>query len=360
MPAAKECGLHCSRAEEEPHTEVVFDKVKRMIADSHVCVADLSGQNANVMIEVAVALSHGKPVVFITRGRLTDIPFDIRHHRVIKYANHDHGFRKLKEDVAETVRATLKLGGSPTEFLRKMLVPSSLSLEQGPYVVAASPLSYREAFRIGGGWLNRPIGTFSDHIGIRGLMQAFGLIYGLDRLPDLLDPNDFDDKVLSTPMHLYCIGSPKANRWTGLMMKNFFENCKPAWEFRPDPDSTNLRNPKVTIYREGKPYEPVHSVPGGRLVWDYGLVIRGPHPQEAGRLLMILAGRSYIGNEAACLAATSPACVEKLVVALTAENVDLDDHSKRFCAVVSVAAKERKSRFASDPNEFRVEGVRAY
>jgi hypothetical protein len=360
QPAARDCGLQCTRAEEEPYTEVVFEKIKEMIAGSQLCVADLTGQNANVMIEVAIALAQSKPVVLVTRGKLEEIPFDIRHHRVIRYVKTDRGLEMLRNEIAKTIKATLKVGGSPTESLRQILVPASLGGQKGPYVVAASPLSYREAFRVGGGWLERPVGTFSDQVGIRGLMQAFGLIYGLDRLPELLNPDDFDDKVLATPMHLYCIASQKANRWTGLMMKKFFHDRQPAWEFRADPDSSNLRNPMVLIYCDGKRHEPVFSVPGGRLVWDFGLVVRGPHPNDSSRLLMVLAGRSSLGTEAACLAATAPSCVEKLVAALRAEKVDPDDHTKAFCAVVSVCAKERKAKLGADPNEFRVEGLRAY
>ncbi len=87
--------------------------------------------------------------------------------------------------------------------------------EQGarevPFVVAVSPLSWREAAKVGGGFkkLRR---TCSDHVGIRGLIQAFGLIFGLDRLPDLLNPGDYVDQVVrDTAANIYCIGSPKAN-----------------------------------------------------------------------------------------------------------------------------------------------------
>jgi hypothetical protein len=359
-PAAKECGLECSRAEEEFFTGHVIAKIKDLIAESQLCVADITGANANVMFEIAMALSLHKPVMFITQGEFSDVPFDVRDHRVVRYVHSEQGLLELKGNITKTIQTTLRLGGSPMYPLRQMLVPASLSRQDGPYVVAASPLSYREAFRIGGGWLERPVGTFSDQVGIRGLMQAFGSIYAFNRLPELLDPDDFDDKVLSTPMHLYCIGSPKANRWTGMMMKKFFESRSSSWEFRPDPESLELRNPKVLIYREGRPYEPVHSVPGGRLVWDFGLVIRGPHPNDSSRLFMALAGRSSLGTEAACLAATDPSCVEKLGAALQAERVNLDDHTQAFCAVVSISAKERKARLGGDPAQFRVEGIRTY
>lgn len=293
--------MDCTRAETDHYTGEVFAHIKQTIRNSRLCVADLTGRNPNVMLEVAIALSVNVPVILITQGEFEEIPFDIRHHRVIRYGSSPEQLAHLKAEVAATIRTTLKLGGSPTEYLRQMLTPASLNRPEGPYVVAACPLSYREAFRVGSGWMERPVGTFSDHLGIRGLMQAFGLIYGLDRLPELLNPDDFDDKVLATPMHLYCIASPKANRWTGMMLKRFFESRQPVWEFRPDPESSNLRNPMVLIYRNGRPHEPTYGVPGGRLVWDYGLVVRGPHPNDSGRLLMVLAGRSSLGTEAACL-----------------------------------------------------------
>jgi hypothetical protein len=359
-PAVEKCGLKSILAKDEWFIGPIDVKITDFIKESKVCIADLTEANPNVMYEVALAHSLGKPVILITQGDADAIPFDIRHHRVITYRSTAEGLELLSKNLFESLRATLEFKESPVQLLKQMLVPSSLGAREGPYVVAASPLSYREAYRTRGGWLERPIGTYSDHVGIRGLMQSFGLIYGLDRLPHLLDPDDFDDKVLDTPMHLYCIASPKSNRWTGMMMKGFFENRNPRWEFKPDPESSGLRNPKVLVRVKDKPYEPVNVPPGGRLVWDFGLVIRGPHPLDASYMFLALAGRSALGTEATCLAATDPDCLRKLIKCLNDENVNLDDHRQGFCAVVSISTKEQDSRYGADPSTLKVETLSVY
>jgi hypothetical protein len=355
--AAGKCGLRSAIVKDEQFIGPIADTIHKLIGEASVCIADLTEANPNVMCEVGIALALKKPLVFITQGDLTSIPFDIRHHRVVKYALGPAGMEQLYGDLVATLAATLEFGGSPMELVRQMLVPSSLSHRDGPYVVAASPLSYREAFRSRGGWRERPLGTYSDHIGIRGLMQAFGSIFGLHRLPELLDPDDFDDKALAVASHLYSIASPKANWLTGSIMSRFFEEKEFTWEFRPDPDSSNLRNPKLMIRLNGEPYRRISRASGGTLVWDYGLIIRGPHPVDPDFMFLIMAGRAARGTEASCLAVTDPECVSKLHKAMKDNEIDPDDHNSAFCAVVSVSAKNGDSRLGPDKSSLRVEDI---
>lgn len=359
-PAIENAGLTSIVAKDEVQPGPIPEQIQQSIENSRVCVADLTGTNPNVVYEVALAHSQGKPVVLITQGVPSEIPFDIRHHRVIQYQETTDGLEQLTRSLTEALAATLEFGESPTELLRQMLVPGSLSTP-GPYVVAASPLSFGEAYRTRGRW-NRPLGTYADQLGIRNLMQSFGLIFGLDRLPALLDPDDFDNEVLDQPYHVYSVASPKANRLTGMIMDGFFKDRSPKWDFKPDPESSNLRNPKLLLRLDGKLYEPVHKVPGGRLVWDFGLVIRGPHPLYPDYMSTVLAGRSSRGTEASCLAATDSACLHKLKNGLEEENLDLDNHRDAFCAVVSIAAETGErgkpdARLGPDASTFRVEDL---
>ncbi len=358
--AIEKCGLESVIVKDVAFTGPIADKISKLIIESSVCIADLTEANPNVMYEVGIALSLAKPVVFITQGEIISIPFDIRHHRIVKYEVGNIGLEKLYSDLVSTLSATLEFGDSPTKLVRQMLVPSSLGDKDGLYIVAASPLSYREAFRSRGGWKERPLGTYSDHIGIRGLMQSFGSIFGLHRLPELLDPDDFDDEALAVPSHLYSIASPKANRLTGLIMEQFFEKREPKWEFKPDPESRDLRNPKLLIRLKGKPYKPVNTIKGGRLVWDFGLIIRGPHPIDSNYVFMVLAGRSSRGTEASCLAATDPECIGKLNKVIKENSMDLDNHKHAFCAVVSITAIDNESRFGPDKASFRIEDFTKY
>ena len=90
-------------------------------------------------------------------------------------------------------------------------------------------------------------------------------------------------------MHLYSIGSPKANRWTGLLMDAFFERWEPRLEFTADPDSHDLRNVYVMVRQDGLPYTPpvgafgsgslerahFQHARGGRC-WPSGYAVTGP------------------------------------------------------------------------------------
>ncbi len=209
------------------------------------------------------------------------------------------------------------------------------------------------------------MGTYADHVGIRGLMQSFGLIFGLDRLPELIDPDNFSDQTLEIASHVYTIAGPKANRMTGLMMQRFFQHRTPRWEFKPDPDSDDLRNPKVLLHFDGNLYRPVRAPTEDRSLWDCGLVIRGPHPSDSRYMFMALAGRAARGTEACCLAVTNPECIQKLSQELMRNSIDLDNHMQAFCAVVSISGEKDGAdpdlwSGPADINTFRVEDVKEY
>lgn len=365
-PPLVAASLKVVRADERWYAGPAMEKVVGLIRAAKLCVAELTEANPNIMYEVALAHAAKIPVVFLTQGRAEDVPFDIRHHRVISYSADQAGIEALHRALRDALQETLQFQESPLSLLKRMLVPASLQTTGKQFVVAASPLSYREAFRSRGGWKERPLGTYADHLGIRNLMQAFGLIFGLDRLPELLDPDDFHDEALRTSAHFYSIASPKANHLSGSLMKDFFENRVPRWDFRPDPESDSLRNPKLLLRTSNKVYEPVNKRACGRLVWDFGIVLRAPLPRDPSCMFMVLAGRSSRGTEASCLAATAPACLRRLITRLEEEGVDVDNHHHGFCAVVSIAARERKAGAGPDPSmgadegTFRVEDVSVY
>ncbi len=300
------------------------------IQSSHFCIADLTGNNPNVMYEIAYAHSLNKLVILITRGSTAAIPFDVRHHRIIHYTPTKLGYAALGDQLQKSINSILNAGGSDVKLLRRAVVPSSLDTNGVKFVVAASPLSYRAAYRRSGGWESGPLNTVSDFVGIRGLLQAFGLIYGLHKLPELIDPDDFDDVVIKNErMNLYTIGSPKANRWTGILMRDFFANRAPQWEFKPDPESGSIKNPRVIIRRDGVKYMPSQFKEIGRTRHDFGLVIRGPHPKDAHCMFMVLAGRSALGTEATSLAITNPHCLRVLNQQLIQCGINLSDHRHR-------------------------------
>jgi hypothetical protein len=84
VPAIKEAGFEPVRADEIFSSGSVVEQVWEQVDKAKVLLADLTGKNPNVFYELGLAHADRKPVVF-TSGVLDDVPFDLRHLRVIIY-----------------------------------------------------------------------------------------------------------------------------------------------------------------------------------------------------------------------------------------------------------------------------------
>jgi len=87
-PAIKDAGMEPFRADELFSTGTVIEQIWEQIQKSKILLAELTGKNANVFYELGLAHAARKPVVFLS-GNLEDVPFDLRHLRVIVYDIHD-------------------------------------------------------------------------------------------------------------------------------------------------------------------------------------------------------------------------------------------------------------------------------
>lgn len=332
-PVVQRSGLRCIRADEVSRPGEVPEQIREEIDKSEVCVADITGNNANVIYEVALAHERGKAVILISQ-RPEESAFDLRHMRMIEYSLAGEGPGELRKALQRTLSDTVQLG-SPTDLLGEMLVPESVSSVPGSLVIAASPLPRRGRGRTKK--LFKRLGrTGGDSLGIRSLLQSFGFIYGLDRLPELLDPNDFDDEILKEPMHLYCIAGPKSNRWTGQVLTHFNQIWAPTWRFRADPSSPGLTDVQAMMHKNDSKYVPDDYEGSDAFLWDFGLIIRGPNPFHEQYMVTILAGRGRLGTEAACRAATDPEHLGRIRDRLRAARPghDLGNHKQAFYAVV--------------------------
>lgn len=84
VPAVREAGFEPVRADELFNTGSVVEQIWEQIEKSQVLLADLTGKNANVFYELGLAHAARKPVVFAA-AQIDDVPFDLRHLRVIVY-----------------------------------------------------------------------------------------------------------------------------------------------------------------------------------------------------------------------------------------------------------------------------------
>ena len=84
VPAIRAAGFEPVRSDELFATGSVVEQIWEQIEKSSVLLADLTDKNANVFYELGLAHAAQKPVV-LAAGRIEDVPFDLRHLRVITY-----------------------------------------------------------------------------------------------------------------------------------------------------------------------------------------------------------------------------------------------------------------------------------
>ena len=108
-PAIKKAGLTPVRADTDIFaTGKIIEQIWSGLKRAKVLVAELTGRNPNVLYELGLAHALHKPVVLISSNEL-DVPFDVRHVRVIYYDVNDPFWGdKLIAKVAENIVSAIK------------------------------------------------------------------------------------------------------------------------------------------------------------------------------------------------------------------------------------------------------------
>lgn len=103
-PAIEQAGLTAVRADAEIFgTGKIIDQIWRGIQDAEILVAELTTKNPNVFYELGLAHAIEKPVILISSNE-DDVPFDLRHIRVILYDRSDPFWgQKLIDNIADKI-----------------------------------------------------------------------------------------------------------------------------------------------------------------------------------------------------------------------------------------------------------------
>jgi nucleoside 2-deoxyribosyltransferase len=99
------------RADETLGPGSIPEDIVRNLIDADLVIAEISstrkhGFNANVFYELGYAHSLSKPTILLVREG-TQLPFDIRHHRVIFYEDSPDGRLKLKNELQKHLEASV-------------------------------------------------------------------------------------------------------------------------------------------------------------------------------------------------------------------------------------------------------------
>jgi hypothetical protein len=114
-PAIRKAGLNPIRADNDIFgTGKIIDQIWSGITTAKVLIAELTSRNPNVFYELGLAHALRKPVVLVSSNE-EDVPFDLKHIRVIYYDMHDPFWgNKLIEKVAENILSAIS---SPEEAI---------------------------------------------------------------------------------------------------------------------------------------------------------------------------------------------------------------------------------------------------
>lgn len=93
--ACENAGFRCVRGDDIWDHATVMQDVFGLLLRAGVVIVDFSGKNANVMYETGIAHTLGKLVVPIVQS-VSDVPFDVKHHRVLQYLPNNEGLAALQ------------------------------------------------------------------------------------------------------------------------------------------------------------------------------------------------------------------------------------------------------------------------
>ncbi len=110
-PAIEKAKLKADRADADLYgTGKIIDQIWKGITSARVLLAELTNRNANVLYELGLAHALHKPVILVcSKSNEGDVPFDLRHVRVIYYDKDDPFWgTKLLEKVAGNILSVMQ------------------------------------------------------------------------------------------------------------------------------------------------------------------------------------------------------------------------------------------------------------
>ncbi|MFN9147783.1 MAG: hypothetical protein ACK5VS_07330, partial [Hyphomonadaceae bacterium] len=94
--------LNCRRVDEVWDDPTIIQDVVNLIDRSHLVVCDCTGRNPNVFYEAGIAHTLGREVILLSQS-IGDIPFDLRHLRVLTYLPNEQGLSRLSTALSERI-----------------------------------------------------------------------------------------------------------------------------------------------------------------------------------------------------------------------------------------------------------------
>lgn len=108
QPAVADAGLNPKRADDLYLPNAIANDIWAYTNSARVILADLSNKNANVFYELGLAHALTKPAILVSESK-DDIPFDLRHLRVIYYDKNDPCWGDaLRTKITEVIKMVIQ------------------------------------------------------------------------------------------------------------------------------------------------------------------------------------------------------------------------------------------------------------
>lgn len=97
-----QAGLTIGRADDFFSTGAIVNDIWSAIYHARILIAECTGRNPNVFYETGIAHTIGRETILLAQS-MNDIPFDLRHLRVIVYEFTPRGVEKLEDALERTI-----------------------------------------------------------------------------------------------------------------------------------------------------------------------------------------------------------------------------------------------------------------
>ena len=97
-------GITCQRADDIYETKPIIETIWEQINKATFIIADLTNKNANVFYELGVAHTVGKEVILLSQN-IDDVPFDLRHLKIILYETTPRGVTNLEKQFESMIQS---------------------------------------------------------------------------------------------------------------------------------------------------------------------------------------------------------------------------------------------------------------
>lgn len=105
--ACSSAGYRCLRVDDIWEESTIIQDIFNLIFRASVVVVDFTSKNPNVMYETGIAHTLGKHVIPLSQS-LGDVPFDMAHHRTLKYLPNREGIDAMICKLADKLRQVSK------------------------------------------------------------------------------------------------------------------------------------------------------------------------------------------------------------------------------------------------------------